>query len=119
MFLFGLLLFSCQSKIDKKDKFLGTWQMEEKLHPVRYYVYNYTIKENGDGYKLDVFIECHNCDTIKPSNYTFNCSYNEEKDVFEVQRGVFPETLMIDAETGKMNSNMKTKFPFIKKIMVK
>lgn len=116
MLLMCFFIFSCQSKIDKKNKFLGTWQMEEKLDPKQYYVYNYTIQKNDeDSYKLDVLIECHNCTTIKPKNYTYNCSYNEEKDVFEVQRGMFPETLMIDVQTGEMHSNMKTKFPFLRK----
>jgi hypothetical protein len=109
------LLVACQSKNSKGGKFLGKWVREEKMHPVRYYVTTYNIAQNGESYKVDVNIDCHACETIPPVKNTFSGSYNDVKDVFELQREGFPEILMIDDKTNKMVSDRKPEYQFIKK----
>ena len=106
-------LFSCNSRLeDKSQKFLGTWTREEKLHPLRYYITTYKIKKNGEGYKVDVLVECHDCLTIPPRTYSLSGYFNEQQKTFNLQRNGMEETLMYDEASGNLISNNQPKFQF-------
>jgi hypothetical protein len=118
--IFLALLFSCsQSKNQDApgDKFLGNWHMEAIKNPkYPYYVYDYSIAKNGEGFTVKVHTTCPKCkdSTLEERNYIFAGEYNGEKNVFEIEKEGYKETLSIQEPLPYMVSNKFPKYIFTK-----
>lgn len=107
-------LFACTKSGEQKDsgyEFLGNWHLEAIKNPkYPYYVYDYSITKNGEGFTVKVHATCPKCkDALgEERNYTFAGNYNENENTFEIEKEGYKEILTIP----EMEENMvSSKFP--------
>jgi hypothetical protein len=117
---FFALLYSCNSKEKEYlsgSEFIGNWHLEAIKNPkFPYYAYDYFIVKNGESFTIKVHTTCPKCSdsNAEERNYIFSGFYNEEKDVLEIEKEGYKETLSIPELKEYMVSSKFPKYIFTK-----
>jgi predicted nucleic-acid-binding Zn-ribbon protein len=117
---FLVLLYSCSIKENQDSqgsKYIGNWHMEEIKSPkYPYYVHEYSITKNGQAFIIKEHSTCPKCKDTNffDKTHTFSGNYNQEKNVFEIQKNGFQEILNINEADSTMISSRFSKFSFKK-----
>lgn len=120
LLLFFGLFYSCNSNRNESNPgsaFIGNWHMEAIKSPkYSYYVYDYSITRNGEGFTVKVHVTCPKCKDANSEehNYIFAGNYNENQNVFEIQKEGYKETLTIPELQDYMVSSRFPKYIFTK-----
>jgi hypothetical protein len=117
---FFALLYSCNTKKDKYfsgSEYIGTWHLEAIKNPkYPYYIYDYSIVKKGEGFTVKVQTTCPKCSdsNAEKRNYIFSGFYNKDKEVFEIEKEGYKETLSIPEMEEYMVSSKLPKYIFTK-----
>ncbi|MES2797369.1 MAG: hypothetical protein V4683_15465 [Bacteroidota bacterium] len=117
---FFALLYSCNQKGNQDfpgAEFIGNWHTEAIKNPkYPHFIYDYSIIKSGDGFTVKIHVTCPKCkDAISEErNYTFAGNFNEDQNVFEIQKEGYKEILIIPELQDYMVSSRFPKYIFTK-----
>lgn len=115
-----VLLYSCTPKGNQDilgSEFIGNWHMEAIKNPkYPYYIYDYSISKNGNGFTVKVQATCPKCKEpiSEERNYIFAGNYNEDKNVFEIEKEGYKEILSFPELQDYVVSSRFPKYIFTK-----
>lgn len=118
--IFLAVLLACAKKAEDTNtgmEFLGNWRMEAIKNPkYPYYVYDYNITKNGEGFMVKVRTTCPKCkDSLSEErNYTYAGHYEKPTNMFVIEKEGFKEILTISAGIDEIYSNKFPKYSFTK-----